>query len=127
MTARFSGRAANTTIHIEGEKPPFNFGRDIGGIFTRKGCNSTSCHGSVKGKNGFKLSINAMLPRDDYKWIVEGGTYKVLTADPGPKNPRINLKEPEKSLLLLKPTLRVPHGGGVRFAVGSRDYQTILN
>ncbi|MEO8131871.1 MAG: DUF1549 and DUF1553 domain-containing protein, partial [Bryobacteraceae bacterium] len=31
-----------------------------------------------------------------------------------------------KSLLLLKPTGTVPHGGGKRFAVGSPDYNTIL-
>jgi hypothetical protein len=71
--------------------------------------------------------INAIFPRDDYKWIVDGGTYRVLTADEAPKYPRINLKEPEKSPLLLKPTLGLPHGGGLRFAPGSRDYQTILN
>jgi hypothetical protein len=81
----------------------------------------------VKGKNGFKLSINGMYPHDDYKWIVEGGTYKVLTADTGPKHPRVDLKEPEKSLILLKPTFTIPHGGGQRFKTGSRDYQTILN
>ncbi len=129
LTAEFQGRSVQSQIRIDdlGQHHPFSFAQDIGGIFTRRGCNSTMCHGSVKGKNGFKLSINAMFPRDDYKWIVEGGTYKVLSADTGPKNPRINLKEPEKSLILLKPTFTIPHGGGVRFAVGSRDYNTILN
>jgi len=33
------------------------------GIFTRRGCNSTACHGSVKGRGGFKLSSSAALFR----------------------------------------------------------------
>ena len=129
LAAQFNGRTATSQIRIDdlGLHHPFSFGQDIGGIFTRRGCNSTLCHGGVKGKNGFKLSINAMFPRDDYKWIVEGGAYHVLTSDTGPKNPRINVKEPEKSLILLKPTFTIPHGGGLRFPVGSRDYNTILN
>jgi hypothetical protein len=128
LTARFGGRTvkANALVDTSGQKLAFSFGRDIGGIFTRRGCNSTSCHGGVKGKGGLKLSINAMYPHDDYKWIVEGGTYKVLSADPGAKIPRIDLKQPEKSLLLSKPALEVAHGGGQRFKVDSRDYATIL-
>jgi hypothetical protein len=69
-----------------------------------------------------------MYPLQDYKWITEGGGFQVLSPEPKePKIPRVNLKEPEKSLLLLKPTLSVPHGGGRRFPVDSPDYQTILN
>src|SRR5207245_11038804 len=123
------GHSAKTTIHIEhaAQPCPFTFARDIGGILTQRGCNDTSCHGGVKGRGGFKLSVNALSPRDDYKWIVEGGTFRVLTTDTEPKIPRITLKEPQKSLLVLKPTFSVPHGGGVRFNVGSPDYETILN
>ena len=51
----------------------------------------------------------------------------MLTMDENPKVSRIDLKQPEKSLLLLKPTFSVPHGGGLRFQVGSADYETILN
>ena len=128
LVAHFADLSAQATIQVQRELQPrqFSFARDICNIFTRKGCNETSCHGSVKGKNGFKLSINGMYPHDDYKWIVQGGAYKVLSADPGPQTPRIDLKEPQKSLILLKPTLTVPHGGGVRFKVGSPEYQTIL-
>ncbi len=129
LTARFDRQSITTRIDIAGSQQtrPFSFPTDVGAILTKNGCNDSTCHGGPKGKAGFKLSINAMYPRDDYKWIVEGGTYQVLTADTGPKVPRINLKDPEKSLLLLKPTFTVPHGGGERFKVGSRDYETILN
>ena len=128
LTARFGDQVAEAKIRIEAseEKRPFSFARDIGGIFTKHGCNSSDCHGSVKGKGGFKLSMNALYPRDDYQWIVEGGTYQVLSAEAaGEKIPRIDLEEPEKSLLLLKPTFGVPHGGGGHFPVDSLDYEVI--
>jgi hypothetical protein len=107
---------------------PFEFGRDIGGIFTRKGCNNANCHGGVKGRGGFKLSPAALYPKQDYEWIVKGGTYQVLTAEvAGELKPRIDLKHPEQSLLLLKPTAAVPHGGGRRFDTDSPEYREILS
>ena len=129
LNARFMERSATAGIKIDGlaEKRPFSFPRDIGGVLTKRGCNSTTCHGSVKGKNGFKLSSDTEDPREDYRWIVEGGTYHVLADDNGPKHPRIDPKTPEQSLLLQKPTMGVPHGGGLRFRPGSEDYLTILN
>ena len=129
LTAKYGGRSAKSAIQMEEtEKPrPFTFAREIDGIFTKRGCNDALCHGGVKGRGGFKLSVYGIYPHDDYKWAVQGGTFRVLTTDEAPKHPRINLKEPEKSLLLLKPTFSVPHGGGLRFKVGSEDYQTIVN
>jgi hypothetical protein len=110
------------------EAPPFSFARDIGRILTRRGCNATDCHGSVKGKKGFKLSLNALYPREDYTWIVEGGVFQVLTTEqPRPRKPRINRQKPEESLLLLKATAAVRHGGGERIAPGSPDYREIVD
>ena len=128
--AEVEAHVAETNVRVEeaDEETPFSFARDIGGIFTKRGCNTSDCHGSVKGKGGLKLSMNALYPRDDYKWIVEGGVYQVLSAESGgPKVPRVNLEEPEKSSLLLKPTFAVPHGGGQRFNEDSADYQSILD
>ena len=88
LKASLEGRSAKTQVRVEGsqEVRPFSFARDIGGIFTKRGCNDSSCHGGVKGKGGFKLSLNAVYPRDDYQWIVEGGTYQVLTTETGKKS-----------------------------------------
>ena len=73
----------------------------------RKGCNNVTCHGGVKGRGGLKLSPAALSPKDDYEWIVKGGAYQVLTAEiAGERKPRIDLHDPERSLLLLKPTTR---------------------
>jgi hypothetical protein len=125
------GKLTSTAhVRIEGSKdtPPFSFARDIGGILTRQGCNTADCHGSVKGKKGFKLSLGAIYPREDYQWIVEGGIFQVLTTEQTQlRKPRIDRQKPDKSLLLLKATAAESHGGGERFAKGSSDYQAILD
>ena len=95
------------------ETPPFSFARDIGRILTQRGCNTSDCHGSVKGQKGFKLSMNALYPREDYAWIVKGGIYQVLTAEQTmPQKPRIDRDKPKQSLLLRKATAAVRRDGG---------------
>jgi len=106
---------------------PFSFPRDIGSILTKRGCNSTACHGGVKGRGGFKLSANGLYPAEDYEWIVQGGEYQVLTTEvKGERVPRIDRANPEKSLILTKPTMVTAHAGGKRFEVDSQDYRTLL-
>lgn len=39
------------------------------------------------------------------------------------KNKLINARQPEKSLLLMKPTMQVEHGGGRKMVVGDRTYK----
>ena len=129
LMAEVEGKTIFTTLTVQTsqKKRPFSFHRDIGSIFTRRGCNRSECHGGIKGKGGFKLSLHALHPREDYQWTVEGGVYEVLTLESEhPKIPRINLEEPGKSLLLLKPTMQVNHGGELRFDTDSDDYTTIL-
>lgn len=129
LKAELEGHVAEISLRVEEaqkERLP-TFTRDVEGILTRRGCNGSGCHGGVKGRGGFKLSLNGAYPREDYKWIMEGGTYQVLTDEvSGVKTPRVDLKEPEKSLLLLKPTFAVPHGGGTRFEAGSADYRLLV-
>ena len=93
-----------------------SFLRDVSPIVTQKGCNGSNCHGSVRGKNGFKLSLFGARPDLDFEAI--------LKADGGR---RINRQKPQDSLLLRKPTFTEPHGGGQRFPVGSIEYRTILD
>jgi hypothetical protein len=123
------GASAQARVHIEGSQVPraFSFPRDIGGILTKRGCNQAACHGSVKGRGGLKLSANALYPKDDHEWITKGGAYQVLTTEvKGERVPRVDFKNPEASLLLTKPTMTVPHGGGKRLEKDSEDYRTIL-
>ncbi|HUQ92264.1 MAG TPA: DUF1553 domain-containing protein [Bryobacteraceae bacterium] len=130
VTARVKAATASAKVQIEdiAASREFSFGFDIGGILTRQGCNGAACHGGVKGRGGFKLSAGALHPNDDFEWIVKGGGYQVLTTEvKGSRVPRIDLANPEKSLLLQKATGSVAHGGGKRFAVGSPEYQIVLD
>jgi hypothetical protein len=129
ITATLDARTANASIKVDGieTRREFAFGRDIGGVLTRAGCNNSNCHGGVKGRGGFKLSGGALHPKDDYEWIVKGGTYQVLTNEvKGERIPRIDLKEPGKSLVLRKATGVTPHGGGIRFKVDSPAYLALI-
>ncbi len=124
-----AGVSGQAHVRIQGSQvpQPFSFPRDIGGILTKRGCNQAACHGSPKGRGGFKLSSNALYPKDDYDWITKGGVYQVLTAEvKGERIPRVDLKNPEASLLLVKPTMTLPHGGGKRLEKDSEDYRAIL-
>ena len=83
-------------------------------IFTKLGCNAGGCHGKASGQNGFRLSLLGFDPTLDYESLVrEGRGRRVFPAAPG------------ASLLLLKPTAQVPHGGGRKFAIGSPEYRTL--
>ncbi|MEZ5353383.1 MAG: DUF1553 domain-containing protein [Bryobacteraceae bacterium] len=130
LTAAVEGLRAKAAVRVErsGEQRPFSFGRDMEEIFTRRGCNSSRCHGGVKGQAGFKLSDNGIHPHDDFRWIVEGGRFQVLASGPaGEQKPRIDKANPEQSLLLRKAAMEMPHGGGRRFPKESDDYRQILD
>src|SRR5215467_4122421 len=129
LTASAGGFSAKATLKVEGssQERPFSFPRDIVTIFTRRGCNTAGCHGGIKGQAGFKLSTSGIHPKEDYKWIVEGGVFQVLLeGSGGAKTPRVDVKDPEQSLILKKATMGVPHGGGMRFPKASEDYDAIL-
>ena len=120
-------RAAVRVVDSE-QVPPLSFERAVSPVLTKSGCNDSGCHGGVKGRGGFKLSLNSLNPREDYDWIVRGGVYHVLSAEAGePLVPRIDLAAPAESLLLKKPTFAIPHGGGPRFDTDSHEYETIVN
>lgn len=130
VQARMANQSATARLTVQSLKtpPPFSFQHDIGGILTKRGCNDSGCHAGVKGRGGFKLSLNALDPEEDYRWIVKGGTYQVMSLESaGPESPRIDLSQPENSLLLRKPTLLLPHGGGERLTAESSDYRTLLD
>ena len=129
LTATLKGLSASARVRVQnsGQKPPFSFAWEIGSILTRHGCNDSHCHGGVKGRGGFKLSLDALYPKDDYEWIVQGGTYQVLSPDPGVQTPRIDRSQPENSSLLRKASLATPHAGGRLLPKDSSDYFVILD
>jgi hypothetical protein len=88
-----------------------DFERHVMGVFGRMGCNSGSCHGSFQGKGGLQLSLFGYDPEMDYQAL----TRQV-------QGRRINTTDPDQSLLLLKATGQVPHGGATRFGRSSWAY-----
>ena len=130
LTVRLKDKVVEVEVRVVDRKKvgSLAFETDVIGLLTKHGCNGSVCHGSVTGRAGFKLSLNGLQTREDYRWIVEGGGYQVLTDKPkGERKPRINLDHAEASLFLLKPSLGVSHGGGKRFSTDSEDYQVLLN
>lgn len=98
------------------ESSRVTFGLDVAPVLTRSGCNSGGCHGKAAGQNGFRLSLLGFEPGDDYAAIVrEGGGRRLSRTDPA------------RSLLLLKATGAVPHGGGRPLSPGSEGYRAVLN
>ena len=116
ITATFHGRRASIPIGVQNFTAPalWNFRNDVQPVLTKMGCNSGPCHGATAGKNGFKLSLRGYDHQADYLTL----THQSLAR-------RTERMEPAKSLILLKPTLTIPHGGGKRFAVDSREYQVV--
>ena len=92
-----------------------SFRRDVMPVFFRAGCNSGTCHGSARGKDGFMLSLFGYDARGDYFRL----TQEVIGR-------RVNVAAPSESLMLLKATGQVPHTGGKRFKVESPYYATLL-
>ncbi|HYW78485.1 MAG TPA: DUF1549 domain-containing protein, partial [Thermoguttaceae bacterium] len=83
-------------------------------LLSRLGCNATACHGAAIGKGGLKLSMFGAEPQQD---------YDTLTRAAGAR--RINRVEPLESLMLLKASQRIPHGGGKKIEVDSPEYQNL--
>lgn len=92
-----------------------NFANQVVPIFTKLGCNGGGCHGKSGGQNGFKLSLLGFEPADDYEYLVKETRGR-----------RIFPASPERSLLLLKGTALLPHGGGKRLEPDSADYQLLV-
>ena len=117
LQVRFGGKttAAKVTVQDSGKLIPVSFNNEVEPILTRYGCNQGSCHGAQYGKGGFKLSLAAYDPDLDLMNTVRQS-----------KGRRISLAEPDRSLLLLKPALLVPHGGGRRLERGLPDYKVMV-
>ena len=129
LQARLGDRPAQAQIRIlpTADKKIAAFVPEVVGLLTKHGCNRGDCHGGVKGRGGFKLSLNGLNPDLDYQSILEGGTYQVLEPEPTPPlESRIDLDKPAASLLLSKPILTVPHAGGRLFEANSADHRSIL-
>ena len=117
IDVRCAEGSTETIVHVgaTGSALGIGFERDLLSILTTKGCNSSACHGSPAGQNGFKLSLYGSDPRLDYDMIVSGRDGR-----------RISLEAPGESLLIAKPAFQVAHGGGQLMTAESDEYATML-
>ncbi|HEV8542004.1 MAG TPA: DUF1549 domain-containing protein [Verrucomicrobiae bacterium] len=93
-----------------------SFVHDVLPQMAKAGCMAGSCHAKPEGQNGFKLSVFSFDPKADYAEIVKEARGR-----------RIFPAAPEESLVLLKPTMAIDHGGGQRFEPGSETYKIMLD
>ncbi len=114
ITATIENQTATAHVTVTATKQPFtwSFRNHVISAMTKIGCNSGACHGALAGKGGLKLSLRGYNPAAD---------YFVLTRQAGGR--RVDLAVPEKSLMLLKPTATVRHGGGKRIEVPSPEFR----
>ena len=84
-------------------------------VFFRAGCNTGGCHGSARGKDGFRLSLFGYDPEGDYFRL----TQQVVGR-------RVDVASPGQSLLLAKASGKVPHTGGQLFREETEYYRTLL-
>ena len=91
---------------------PLRYGAMV--ALTKQGCNAGACHGSPAGKGGFRLSLLGYDPALDELTLVREGYGR-----------RTNAFEPEQSLLLAKPLMKVSHGGGRRLRTSDPAYDVL--
>ncbi len=96
------------------EDVPIHFTNQVVPILTKFSCNAGGCHGKAGGQNGFALSLLGFEPEEDYEFLVKENRGR-----------RLFPAAPEQSLLLLKATGQVAHGGGKRIEADSAYYSIL--
>lgn len=91
-----------------------DFERHVQALLSRSGCSTGACHGSFQGKGGLNLSLFGYSPENDHEALVRESLGR-----------RVSFNSPDASLMLLKATGQVPHGGGKRMDKDSWSYQVL--
>jgi hypothetical protein len=117
IKAEFGGQSAECAVKIQNvqTEPPLSFRLDVMPVFSKAGCNTGSCHGAARGKDGFRLSL--------FGFDAEGDYQRITREMPGR---RINLAIPQNSLLVEKALGKVQHSGGKRFEEDSALCRTLF-
>src|SRR5271167_1858918 len=69
-----------------------DFDRHVASLFGRLGCNTGACHGSFQGRGGLNLSLFGHDPARDFATLTRNALGR-----------RVDVMNPELSLVLLKP------------------------
>ncbi len=116
ITATVNGQPATAKITVAGMQGDRGrgFRNDVQPVLAKMGCNQGACHGALAGKGGFKLSLRGYDAMADYFAITRAARGR-----------RIEPTDPGRSLVLAKPTMAVPHKGGLRFEPDSPAYEIL--
>jgi hypothetical protein len=102
------------SVNGVGKGRAIDFKTEIEPLLSRLGCNAGGCHGKASGQNGFRLSLFGFDSTFDYEAIVREARGR-----------RIFPAAPAQSLLLLKASGQVPHGGGKRLTADGEEYRQL--
>jgi hypothetical protein len=107
---------ASVRVSVKGCKDarPIDFKTEIEPLLSKLGCNAGGCHGKASGQNGFKLSLFGFDADFDHSAIVKEARGR-----------RVFAAAPDQSLMLLKATGRMAHGGGKKLSEDSEDYRLL--
>jgi hypothetical protein len=116
LTISVADRTVALPVTVTGcaATPDVDFLRDVRPVLGKAACAAGPCHAAQHGQGGFKLSVFGHDPVADYEAIALAGRGR-----------RVRHAHPAGSLLLEKPAMRVPHGGGLRLVPGSVDYRLL--
>ncbi len=116
LTVSHGGKSATLPFKVAqaAVSPPLSFRLDVMPVFMRSGCNTGSCHGAARGKDGFRISLFGFDPDGDHFRLTREMVGR-----------RVNLAVPSDSTMLEKAVGAVPHTGGKRFEVSSELYKTL--
>jgi hypothetical protein len=117
LALEYQGQTVTLPVTIKDAtvERPISFKLDVMPVFMRAGCNTGSCHGAARGKDGFNLSLFGYDPDGDHHRITHEIGFR-----------RINLALPRESLMMQKVDGSVPHTGGKRFGADSEYYARLL-
>jgi hypothetical protein len=117
LTLAFEGKSQTVPVKVTkaAEARPISFKLDVMPVFMKSGCNTGSCHGAARGKDGFMLSLFGYDPNGDH--------FRITRQQPGR---RVDLSVPGASLIVEKSVGDVPHTGGKRFDRDSELCQTLV-
>jgi uncharacterized protein YjdB len=116
ITIQDGAESSRIPVVVRGLKQPtpISFEHQVIPVLTKAACNTGGCHGKAEGQNGFKLSVFGFDAAADYEAIVKTGRGR-----------RVSTSLPDRSLLLLKGTAEMPHGGGRKLERGSLKHQRL--
>ena len=68
LAVAYGGKTVTVPVKVAQAtvQPPLSFRLDVMPVFMRAGCNTGSCHGAARGKDGFRISLFGFDPEGDH-------------------------------------------------------------